>query len=75
MEVGGLEDRLPRLDLGNSVLVHPQVSHSRFPMDGAMVGAVKREPKPQVHQEALNGVSGQETLFHWIPFPLANHSG
>jgi hypothetical protein len=43
-------------------------------MDGAMVGAVKREPQAQVHQEGWNRVSGQETLFQWIPVPLANHS-
>lgn len=32
-------DRLPRWNVGGSVVVHPKLSHKRFPMDGgALVG-------------------------------------
>jgi hypothetical protein len=31
-------DRLPRWNVGRSVVVHPKLSHKRFPMDGWCVG-------------------------------------
>jgi hypothetical protein len=31
-------DRVPRRNVARSVVVHPKLSHKRFPMDGTSVG-------------------------------------
>jgi len=42
----GLQDRLPRFHLGNSVVVHSYLSHNMFPLHGALVGARSHNPPP-----------------------------
>jgi len=34
----GLHDRLPK-NTGDSVVIHLQLSHNQFPMDGVLVGS------------------------------------
>jgi hypothetical protein len=35
---------LPKWNFNNSVVIHPQLSHNEFPMDGALVGAGLHNP-------------------------------